>query len=107
MNKTPIIEIEEFGAETFELNYHSANNYDSLAIKGTILLEEEESLWGDQVSASYLVAKIDDIEEVVQFDEEGEEMNRVDLELARVAMQAIKKKEEVLDTKYHSLNYSL
>jgi hypothetical protein len=107
MNNTSIIEIEEFGAETFELNYHPANNYDSLTIKGTILLEEEESLWGDQVSASYLVAKIDDIEEVVQFDEEGEEMNRVDLELARVAMQAIKKKEEVLDTKYHSLNYNL
>lgn len=107
MNNTSIIEIEEFGAETFELNYHPANNYDCLTIRGTTLLEEEESLWGDQVSASYLVAKIDDIEEVIQFDEEGEEMDRVDLELARVAMQAIKNKEEVLDTKYHSLNYNL
>lgn len=107
MNTTPIIEIEEFGAETFELNYHPTNNYDSLTIRGTTFLDEEESLWGDQVSASYLVAKIDDIEEVIQFDEEGEEMDRVDLELARVAMQAIKNKEEVLDTKYHSLNYNL
>jgi hypothetical protein len=107
MNTTPIIEIEEFDAETFELNYHCANSYDSFYLKGTIILEEEESLWGDQVSACHLVAKVNEITEVFQFDEEGEEMNHVNLELAREAMQAIERKEEVLDTKYYSINYNL
>lgn len=105
MNTTPIIE-GEFETEEFELNYYCANSYDSFYLKGTIVLEEEDSLWGDQVSACHLVAKVEEIEEVVQYDD-GEEMDHVNLELAREAMQAIERKEEVLDTKYYSINYNL
>lgn len=105
MNTKPIIE-GEFGTEDFDLNYYCANSYDSFSLKGSIVLEEEDSLWGDQVSACHLVSKVDKIEEVVQYDD-GEEMNYVNLKLAKEVMQAIERKEEVLDTKYYSVNYNL
>ena len=107
MNKTPIIEIEEFGSEEFELNYHPANSYESFYIKGTTYEEKEEDLWGDQVRTSYLVAKVNEITKVVQFDEEGEEMDYVELELARLVMEDVKEQDEVLASKSHSINYNL
>lgn len=107
MNKTPIIEIEEFGSERFELNYHPANSYESFYIEGTTYEEEEEDLWGDQVRTSYLVAKVEEITQVIQFDENGEEMDRVDLELARSVMEDVENQDEVLASKSHSVNYNL
>ena len=105
MNDTLNIQVEEFDAEAFELNVFS-NHEDCLFLKGSIELEEEDELWGDQVSKTHLVAKIDSIDLVEQYDEDDELRPYVELELARLIMERVQKQDKVLDTKYHSVNYS-
>jgi hypothetical protein len=105
MNDTLNIQVEEFDAEAFELNVFS-NHEDCLFLKGSIELEEEEELWGDQVSKTHLVAKIDSIDLVEQYDEDDELRPYVELELARSIMERVQKQDKVLDTKYHSVNYN-
>jgi hypothetical protein len=105
MNDTLNIQIEEFDAEAFELNVFS-NHEDCLFLKGLIELEEEDELWGDQVSKTHLVAKIDSIDLVEQYDEDDELRPYVELELARSIMERVQKQDKVLDTMYHSVNYN-
>jgi len=105
MNDTLNIQVEEFDAEAFELNVFS-NHQDCLFLKGSIELEEEEELWGDQVSKTHLVAKIGSIDLVEQYDEDDELRPYVELELARSIMERVQKQDKILDTKYHSVNYN-
>ncbi len=107
MNNTLNIQVEEFDNENFDLSIFSNNHADSIQVEGTIELEEEDSLWGDQVSATHLVAKVDSILSVNQFNEEAEVLPYVSIEFARQAIEAVREEERVLDTKYYSLNHNL
>ena len=79
------IEFDEVTEEEFSAYAEVGEEYYEL--QGTTWTDEEESLYGDQVSAVHLVAYFDTLESVKRFDGNGKEIDSIDLDLVK----AIKK----------------
>ena len=105
-NNITDFEIYEIDQDAFSCSISFDQYY--LDLRGSVRLDEIDNLWGDQVSSISIMADIDEVEEITQFDAyNGEELPYVNLELAKIARKhANSKVYEEVDNVHASVNYN-
>jgi len=99
------ITFDEIDEETFSA-YVEIENL-TFEIEGTTWTDEIDSLYGDQVSETHLVAYFDTLENVDIFDEDGKKLEKIDLEIVNKIKAYLKENmDEEIDSVSHSVNYS-
>ena len=99
------ITFDEIDEETFSA-YIEIENL-TFEIEGTTRTDEMDSLYGDQVSETHLVAYFDTLENVDIFDEEGKKLEKIDLEIVNQIKTHLKENmDEEIDSVSHLVNYS-
>jgi hypothetical protein len=78
-----------------------------LSFQGSVSYESRDNLLGDQVSSVTTLALVEanDLQEVVQFDEDGNQLPFVNLEFFRNAQELLDQHEVEIDVEHHSINY--
>lgn len=105
-NNITDFEIYEIDEEEFSCSVSFDQYY--LDVRGSVRLDEVENLWGDQVSSVSIMADVDEIEEVFQYDvDNGNELPYVNLELMRLAKKHVNSEMyEEVDNVHCSINYN-
>ena len=105
-NNITDFEIYEIDEEEFSCSVSFDQYY--LDLRGSVRLDEVENIWGDQVSSVSIMADVDEVEEVFQYDvDNGNELPYVDIELMRVAKKYVNSKMyEEVDNISCSVNYN-
>ncbi|MDB4348463.1 hypothetical protein OAA62_00960 [bacterium] len=99
------ITFDEIDGETFSACVEIQNL--TFEIEGTTWTDEIDSLYGDQVSETHLIAYFDTLENVDIFDEDGKKLEKINLEIANKIKAYLKDNmDEEIDSVSHSVNYS-
>lgn len=99
------ITFDEIDEETFSAHVEIENL--TCEIEGTTWTDEIDSLYGDQVSETHLIAYFDTLENVDIFDEDGKKLEKIDLEIVNKIKAYLKENmDEEIDSVSHSVNYS-
>jgi len=82
------IEFDEVTEEDFSAYVEVGEEY--YEVQGTTWTDEQESLYGDQVSSVHLVAFFDTLKSVKRFDGNGNELNLINLNLIKAIKKELK-----------------
>ena len=104
-NDTIEINYDEITDEQFTAYIYHGDT--TIEIQGKTCTDEIENLWGDQVSSVSLMAYFDGLTDYRVCDENGNEMNSVNLELAKKIDMTLRRSmdEEIESLDYH-VDYS-
>ncbi|MAR67025.1 MAG: hypothetical protein CL833_07245 [Crocinitomicaceae bacterium] len=100
-------ELEIYDHDKDDMVFFASVDNDKQEIQLTCSMweDEEESLYGDQVSATHIIGRFDEIEKVEAFDREGNPCEP-DQEIIDSIMPKLKDVEIELETISHKVNYS-
>ena len=101
------IELEIYDHDKDDMIFFASVDNENQEIQLTCSMweDEEESLYGDQVSATHIIGRFDEIEKVEAFDREGNPC-KPDDELMNLIKSKLEDIEIELDTILHKVNYS-
>jgi len=99
------IEFDEVNEEAFSAYVNMGEEY--YEIEGSVWTDEQEELYGDQVSSVYLVAYFDSLENIKRFDDNGNELDSISLDVVKAITKELKDSmDEEIDSRSYPVNYS-
>lgn len=106
MTATHQIEEVDITEENFNADVSNGNG-EWLALEGAVSYETRDNLWGDQVSSVTTIALVEatQLEDVVQFDEDGNQLPFINLDFVRSAIEVLDQHEVEIDVEHHSVDY--
>jgi|AOAMet_66_BLW_10_1038536.scaffolds.fasta_scaffold04216_3 hypothetical protein len=99
------IEFEEVNEEEFSAYVSMGEEY--YEVEGSVWTDEQEELYGDQVSSVHLVAYFDELGNIKRFNENGNELNSISLDAVKAITKELKNRmDEEIDSSSCHVDYS-
>lgn len=99
------IEFDEVNEEEFSAYVSIGEEY--YEIEGSVWTDEQEELYGDQVSSVHLVAYFDELDNIKRFDGNGNELDSISLDVVKAITKELKDgMDEEIDSHSCYVDYS-
>ena len=99
------IEFDEVSEEGFSAYVSIGEEY--YEIEGSVWTDEQDELYGDQVSSVHLVAYFDKLDNIKRFDGNGNELNSISLDVVKAITKELKDgMDEEIDSRSYRVDYS-